>query len=57
MFTSFSSEVITGAGSVRRISRGGEKNSFTPSPESLKVEDSPNPLIKPKRTSVQGELF
>jgi len=35
----------------------GEKNTFTPSPESMKVDDSPNPLIKPKGTSVQGELF
>ncbi len=26
-------------------------------PESLSVDDSPNPLIKPKGTSVQGELF
>lgn len=35
----------------------GEISSFTPSPESLRVDDSPNPLIKPKGTSVQGELF
>ena len=35
----------------------GEVNSFSPSPESLKVEDSPNPLIKPKGDIVQGELF
>ncbi len=35
----------------------GKMNTFTPSPESLRVDDSPNPLIKPKGTSVQGELF
>ena len=35
----------------------GEKSHFTPSSESLKEEDSPNPLVKPKGTSVQGELF
>jgi len=35
----------------------GEMNSFAPSSESLKVKDSPNPLIKPKGNLVQGELF
>ena len=35
----------------------GEMNTFSPSHESLKVEDSPNPLLKPKGDAVQGELF
>ncbi len=35
----------------------GEMSTFTPSCESLKVEDSLNPLVKPRGTSVQGELF
>jgi|GEM_PF-2603325 len=35
----------------------GEMNTFTPSSESLKVADSPNPLIKPQGSSLQGELF
>lgn len=35
----------------------GEMSRFTPSSESLNVADAPNPLVKPKGTSVQGELF
>lgn len=35
----------------------GKMNSFTPSPESLNKEDSPNPLIKRKGTSAQGNSF
>jgi len=35
----------------------GEIDTFTPSPDSLKVEDSPNPLLKPKGDIMQGELF
>jgi putative SOS response-associated peptidase YedK len=35
----------------------GEMDRFSPPSENLKVEDSLNPLIKSKGTSVQGELF
>ena len=35
----------------------GELHSFAPPPEAIKVTDAPNPLIKKKPPSAQGELF
>ncbi len=35
----------------------GRKNTFDPAPETLKVADTANPLIKAKAPPAQGELF
>ncbi len=35
----------------------GRKNTFAPVPESLRVENAVNPLLKPKEPPLQGELF
>jgi len=35
----------------------GRKNTFAPAPESLRVADAVNPLLKRKEPPVQGELF
>lgn len=35
----------------------GGRNTFAPAPESLRVEDAVNPLVKRKEPPVQGELF
>lgn len=43
-------------GEARTYLAGG-KNSFAPAPESLRVDDAVNPLLKRKEPPVQGDLF
>ena len=43
--------------SEARAYLAGSKNSFAPAPESLRVADAVNPLVKRKEPPVQGELF